>query len=550
MNRADIEDFFKTLLLGDFEEHQNTAAQIVGGLIALIPILGQVMAGRDITGTLFNINHRGGLKNAAPEQLVNLGFAAFGAIPEFGTAFKTVFKPLWKERQLAKGAVHSGMSAIEALLGLGKGGAVTWIHKELIGKWVARTQQMIAATLAALDLCIELVEFVASASGWKDWLIPDSVQDLAKEMLPGLKSMRRQIKEPLTRASEEIRQFLEDLLGERAAAIVMAAGGTAVAASAIPATRTRSGHNAAERHPTGKVPPRQAEVHVKQAPKADAAKGAGTVHAAIQLTLDRFKSIANQEKGLIGEHMADYHELKRLDGTWPHDKVTGAWAPPQVKKINSDKRPVNLALHDLPRICTTGLDAVWEHHGKYTVTEAKFSASVGTAYGAGKNKVKSGKLPLPKGLNPNLELLYYLLSDNTDKQGLATTGKSGLMVQMSKGWVRDRSTKGGLPVIALNSIKADACDRQTIFISFEAEGAGDHGRALVDIHMGKREAGIQSHATHGKMHQWGPADIDLVVAAREKGHEARHAAPKQGSVPQSADDSAKPSKPAKPKKPK
>ena len=38
-------------------------------------------------------------------------------------------------------------------------------------------------------------------SGWKDWLIPDSIQNLAKEMLPGLKKMRGQITEPLTRAA-------------------------------------------------------------------------------------------------------------------------------------------------------------------------------------------------------------------------------------------------------------------------------------------------------------------------------------------------------------
>jgi hypothetical protein len=232
MNRADVEDFFKTLLLGDFEEHQNTAAQIVGGLIALIPILGQVMAGRDITGTLFNINKRGGFKNASPEQLVNLGFAAFGAIPEAGPVFKTVFKPLWKERQLAKGAVRGGMAAIERLLGLGKGGAVTWIRKELLGKWAARTQQMVTATLVAMDACIELTDFVATASGWKGWLIPDSVQELAKEILPGLKKMRGQVTKPLNLASAEIRHFLEDLLGERTAAVVMAVGGNVVAASA------------------------------------------------------------------------------------------------------------------------------------------------------------------------------------------------------------------------------------------------------------------------------------------------------------------------------
>jgi hypothetical protein len=546
MNRADIESFFKTLLLGDFDEHQNAAAQIVGGLISLIPILGQVMAGRDITGTLFNINKRGGFKSAAPEQLVNLGFAAFGAIPELGPVFKTVFKPLWKERQLAKGAVHGGMAAIEALLGLGKGGAVTWIRKELIGKWAARTQQMIAATLAAMDLCIGLMDFVATASGWQDWLIPDSIQALAKELLPGLKTMRGQVSEPLTRASNEIREFLEDLLGERAAAVVMAIGGTAIAASAVPATRTRAGHNAAEVHPTGKAPARQPEVHVKAAPKTQAAKGAGPVHAAIQLTLDTFKSIANQEKGLIGEHMADYHELKRLGGSWPHDKTKGAWTPVDVKKINSDKRPVNLALHDLPRICTTGLDAVWQHHGKYTVAEAKFSASVGTAYGAGKGKVKRGKLPAPKGLNPSLELLYYLLSDNTDKKGVETTGKNGLMVQMSKSWVMDRGAKEGLPAAAVNAIKADAYDRRTLFVSFEVDGALDHGQALADIHMGKREAEVHTHLTHGIMHEWGVADIDRVVDERVAGHKTKSAG--ATSTKAEVDSGSPTTKKTKPKK--
>ena len=89
--RSQIESFFRTLLLGDFEEDQHFAAQIVGGLISMIPVLDQVMDARDITGTLFKINQRGGFDKARPDQLVNLGFAAFGAIPEVGSAFKTVF---------------------------------------------------------------------------------------------------------------------------------------------------------------------------------------------------------------------------------------------------------------------------------------------------------------------------------------------------------------------------------------------------------------------------------------------------------------------------
>jgi hypothetical protein len=71
--------------------------------ISLVPVLDQVMDARDITGVLFNINKRGGFAHAGADQLVNLGFAGFGAVPEVGSAFKTVFKPLWKERRAVVG---------------------------------------------------------------------------------------------------------------------------------------------------------------------------------------------------------------------------------------------------------------------------------------------------------------------------------------------------------------------------------------------------------------------------------------------------------------
>ena len=551
MTRADIEEFFKTLLLGDFEEHQNTAAQIVGGLIALIPILGQVMAGRDITGTLFNINKRGGFKNAAPEQLVNLGFAAFGAIPELGPAFKTVFKPLWKERQLAKGAVHSGMAAIEALLGLGKGGAVTWIRKELIGKWAARTQQMIAATLAALDLCIELMDFIATASGWKDWLIPDSIQNLAKEMLPGLKKMRGQITEPLTRASEEIRQFLEDLLGERAAAVVMAVGGTAVAASAIPATRTRAGHNAAETHPTGKVPARQPEVHVKTAPKADAAKGAGSVHSAMQVTIKSFRDLAKTETGLVGEHMADYHELKRFSdelkalghqpqwpsGNWPHDKTDAKCGTAPIKKLNADKRPVNLGQIDLKKVTHQGINAVWEHGGHYTATEAKARASEFAVAATVKSLNDRGLLPAPaQALSATLQMLWVLLAVTNDK-----TGQSAPLVQMSDEWVRKRAD-GEQVGAATRSLQNGSAARRVLLVTFESGGSPAHGQALLDILRGKPETEVHPHLEHGITREWEGTSIDRIVEARAKVHEIKRANQASGKT----EKIAKPRKPSKP----
>lgn len=132
--RLQVEGFLRTSLLGDFDDKPNTAAEIVGGLISMIPVLDQVMDLRDISGSLYRINQQGGFKNATTDQIVNLGFTAFGAIPTIGSAFKTVFKPLYRQRRVAKGAVHSDLHALEGMLGMKKGGALTWIRRELLDK--------------------------------------------------------------------------------------------------------------------------------------------------------------------------------------------------------------------------------------------------------------------------------------------------------------------------------------------------------------------------------------------------------------------------------
>ena len=90
----DIVDWLKALILGDFVEEQPISAQIVGGAIALIPVVQQVMNARDISGVLFHINRKGGFAAAEKSDYMNLGFAAIAVIPEVGSVFKMVFKPL------------------------------------------------------------------------------------------------------------------------------------------------------------------------------------------------------------------------------------------------------------------------------------------------------------------------------------------------------------------------------------------------------------------------------------------------------------------------
>jgi hypothetical protein len=389
MNRKDIEGFFRTLLMGDFEEgEQNTYAMVIGGLISMIPVLDQVLDVRDIAGSLYRINNKGGFDKANTDDIVVFAFAAFGAVPVVGSAFKTVFKPMWKNRRAAKGMVHSGLKAIEQLLGLGKGGAITWVRKEVLGKWGARTQQAIGKANQALESVIELNRTIANLKGWKDWLVPDTIQALSKQILPGLTGLRGKLAAPLERGSREIRELLEDLLGERAAAVVMAVGQRAVPASAVPGTRTRRGHNAAAAKPIGSPPPRQKPKATGGSPTTTGKRGAGSTHGDTQSTASALIDIGNAALGVSGEHIADYICAQKFGwgrGWKAHDKGgQGTWsAKPDkdtVGKLSLGGKPkVRHALYKLTDGSNgVGLDAVWRAQGNnngkpYAIVEAKAS---------------------------------------------------------------------------------------------------------------------------------------------------------------------------------
>lgn len=524
--RSQVESFFRTLILGDFEDHPNTAGEIIGGLISLIPVLDQVMDARDIAACLYRINHQGGFKNATPDQIVNLGFAGIGAIPEIGSVFKTVFRPLWRERHLAKSAVHGGTQAIEAMLGMKKGGAIDWIRKELLGKWGPRTQQAIAQVNLAMDSCIQLLEFIANASGWKGSLIPDGIQAMAGAALPGMMDMRAGVNATMQQATAEIGMFLQDLLGEQAAKVVMEAGKRAIAASAVPGSRSNSHnrHNAAAAKPQGKELPRQPREKTGSRDKANTAKGAGGTHAASQLTRQAFGKMAHVATGLIGEHMVDYFELNRLGGTFMHDSNKRFPKGAGVAKINADKRPVNLGLEDLPKVPHKGIDAVWKHGEKYTVTEAKARGSIFAVEGM------LGKMKVPEGLKSHDDkLLYFLLSTSKSDEG---DGKT--LVQMSSKWVQSRAGGESLEGPAELALKGDMCDRRVVLVTFESSGAVDHAQALAEINLGCEPTLASVHEVHGIHTAWNKQAIDRVsftkaaVKDAKKPNESRPDKPSKG----------------------
>jgi hypothetical protein len=489
--RDDVARFLKTLILGDFVEEQSTSAQIIGGLISMIPVLDQLMDVRDIAGALFQINKCGGFGNASSDQLVNLGFAAFGAIPAIGSAFKTVFKPLWKERRAVKGAVNGGVEAVEVMLKMKKGSAIKWITEELLAKWSARTMAAIAAVEAALLVCIEMLDFIAKAEGWKDWLIPDPLQELAQTLLPGLKKMQSGVRAPLQRASDEILAFLTDLLGEQAAAILMGLG-MRVATNGAPGKRTQSGNNHADIQQKGikepnKTPPKK----VSNDPVTQGKAGqSGNVYTGMQRTKKAAEKLANNVVGLVGEHMVDYYELNRLGGAWQkHDAGTGSFNPSTIQKINCDKEPVHLSLKGLPGITVPGIDAVWQHPPQqkgyiYTVTEAKASIN-----------------PKPKSLNALLGS-----SNALQKGGMPVT-------QMSWKWVKNRAkTEKGLLKVAKDALQQGNAIRHVVLVTPLAAGAPEHMAEAAPPPLTPENN--TAHTTHGMTKDWWDADIDKVENAR------------------------------------
>jgi hypothetical protein len=365
----DCVQFLEDLILGDFNEQQMVSAQVIGGLISLIPIMDQVMDVRDVSGTLYRINKHGGFAMATMEQKIDFGFAAFGVVPEVGSAFKTVFKPLYKQRKVAKGVINGGVAMIERMLGQKKGGAVRWVRAL---DWAGNTQAAIVQANLALSSCIALLEYL----GQGHWWCPDHLEQLARDTAPGLQSMRGKLEAPIREASAEIRAFLEDMLGEHAAAVALAVANHATVlrpGRASPATqKTTSG-----RRPT---PHAQVGAQARTQGKAAQGKIASTVQ---KTSWELYRGLNYAVKGLMGEHIVDHHviEKKNWGLQWnKHDMISptrgaqaGGWQN-DYRKINDGGLPLYLCTPS-SHVLTSGIDSLWFTNRpaphQYAVVEAK-----------------------------------------------------------------------------------------------------------------------------------------------------------------------------------
>jgi hypothetical protein len=397
-----IKDFISDLIMGDFNEHQGAAAQLVSGAISFIPVLGQIIAVRDVAGSLFVIQRHGGLGKATIGQKVDLGFTAFGLIPEAGAVFKMA-KPLYKEAKLASKVTTPIVHLIEGMRGVGKGGAVRWL-KAL--NWAGNTQLAISYANNALMTCVDGFDSIATNTPtWAPY--SSDIRHLAREAEGGLKGFQGQLDTPIRQASGEIRKFIGQILGEHAAQV--AAAVTRNIAGSSTGSRRHSGSRAGTSHGSSSHPgshgttPAHPKAKAKPIPATPAAKKthvkvggqervvAGTSNskrakAVIRIAYDTYKTMKPFEQGFFGEHIADYYviEHKGWGLHWNrHDMDGGAKGKPkgwqgEPRKLNDAQQPLYLCRP--PSVVTArGIDAAWLTNRtaphEFAITEAKASMS-------------------------------------------------------------------------------------------------------------------------------------------------------------------------------
>jgi len=524
----DCVQFLEDLILGDFNEDQMVSAQVIGGLISLIPIIDQVMDVRDVSGSLYRINKHGGMAKATLDEKIGLGFAAFGVIPEVGSAFKTVFKPLYKERKALKGTFNGGVAMVERMLGVKKGGAVKWVRAL---DWAGNTQAAIAQANLALESSIAMLGFIAAGHWW----CPSHLEQLARDVMPTMESLRGKLAGPIREASAEIRGFLEEMLGEHAAAVAMAVAQNAAATPR--ASRSSHAHNSGHStrgshanqggHTSSKTETpshsrgQQHEV-VGDKPRTQAKTTASKTATSMQrIAYETYNALNFAVRGLMGEHIVDHHviEQKKWGLDWNgHDwvgrgevKRKPGWQS-QFKKINDDETPIFLCTPST-HVLANGIDSVWltnrSKPQQFAIVEAKAN------------------------MNQKASLLS-LLGEAKDHESQATrqggrkrkgasispsTARSGKVLQMSKKWVNRRINRD----FPLWEPRIKDNYSRHVFLVTPIQAA-EHTKAMEKI----LEHGLvdkpddaqrfaKDHAEHNVEREFTGADIDTAEATYNQG---------------------------------
>ena len=89
--------FLKTLILGEFQDNkqQHSIAILLRGVVGIIPGVDQVLDAQDTIALIVRFNQKNW--QLSQDDYADLAFTAFGWIPELGSVFKGVLKPIWKQ---------------------------------------------------------------------------------------------------------------------------------------------------------------------------------------------------------------------------------------------------------------------------------------------------------------------------------------------------------------------------------------------------------------------------------------------------------------------
>jgi len=504
----DCVKFLEDLILGDFNEQQMVSAQLISGAISLVPVLDQVMDARDVSGCIYRINKRGGFAKATLEEKVDLGFAAFGVVPTVGSGFKLVFKPLYKQRKAAKGVFNGGVAMVEQMLHLQKGGAVRWIRAL---DWAGNTQFAISQANNALESCIALLEYLAQSHWW----CPDRLERLARNIVPGLRSMHGQLAAPIREAAVEIRSFMEMMLGEHAAAVAMAVAG-GVPAGHGPRSNAhhagaRSSGAAASHKPVGG----QARTQGRPAQ--------ARIATVVQKTAwDLYKDLDFAAKGLMGEHIVEHHVIEhknwgmkwnRHDMAGPAREGMAAGWQSEYRKINDGGIPLYLC-SPTSHVLSNGIDSLWytarARPHQYAVVEAKANMNPqATLYSMLGEAKASGA-----GSRPASGRKARGKNKPRGSTASAPSPGAGKVMQMSKKWIDDRIQKS---FFALRGQINGNYSRHVFLVA--PEQAVEHVRAFANIlQNGVVQNPVQAqrfaseHAIHSVAREFDESDLNSAQA--------------------------------------
>lgn len=160
----DVKQFLWALILGEFEDNkkQNSAAIMIRGLIGVIPGIDQILDAQDTIALIVRFKNKNWQLDK--DDYADVAFTAFGWVPEIGSVFKGVLKPIWRSSRSGSVGVRNGIKALESALGKKHGAFISKIRSYVnnIQKWNAATAVAVQKSRNLVAMYLRMLETIAA----------------------------------------------------------------------------------------------------------------------------------------------------------------------------------------------------------------------------------------------------------------------------------------------------------------------------------------------------------------------------------------------------